>query len=347
VASSVLHVMVADEKFTLPLVKYLVNDLRLGNHRFLILDLNQNASLIKNENLVILKCPLRDNLISNFFKFLLEVTKADKIITHGAPLSYFFILCPWVLPKVFWAIHGGIDIPRSIISNSIAENINIKFKKRIRFHVGHIKEDSELVNQILGVQGKFIYSPTYLSNVTKSIKNEAEFVYNKGFYSSNILVGNSNDPSNKHIEVFDLLITSDLKPAAVYSILSYGIYSEYKNQIVEEGLKRFGKNFISVTEFLGLDEYIRLLDKIDYVIFNHERQEAMGATIQLMSLAKPIFFNPVSPAYISFKRRGYKVFNNQELRSFKKIKSVDLRCNRDLLIRDYSIDNLNNFYINL
>jgi hypothetical protein len=199
----------------------------------------------------------------------------------------------------------------------------------------------------LGVQAKFIYSPTYLSNVTKSIKREPEFVYNRGFFSSNILVGNSNDPSNKHIQVFDLLKSCGLKPEAVYSILSYGIYSEYKKQIVEEGFKRFGKNFIPVTEFLGLDEYIKLLDKIDYVIFNHERQEAMGATIQLMSLAKPIFFNPDSPAYISFKRRGYKVFNNQELRSFEKIKSVDLRCNRDLLIRDYSIDNLNSFYINL
>jgi hypothetical protein len=339
--------MVADEKFTLPLIKYLINDLRLKNHRFLIVDLNQNASLIKNENLVTLTCPLRYNLIGNFFKFILEVSKADKIITHGAPLSYFFILCPWVLSKVFWAIQGGIDIPNTIISNSFAENINIKFKKRIRFHVSHIEEDSEFVNRTLGVQAKFIYSPTYLSNVTKSIKREAEFVYNKGFYSSNILVGNSNDPSNKHIQVFDLLMTCDLKPAAVYSILSYGIYSEYKKQIVEEGFKRFGKNFISVTEFMGLDEYIKLLDKIDYVIFNHERQEAMGATIQLMSLAKPIFFNPVSPAYISFKRRGYNVFSNQELRNFEKINSVDLRCNRDLLIRDYSIDNLNSFYINL
>jgi hypothetical protein len=339
--------MIADTKFTLPLVNFISDDLGLKNHRFLIVNFNQVCDFKRNENITLLKYPINKHLFSNFFKFLIEVNKADKIIAHAAPLSFFFMILPWTIKKVIWPIHGGTDIPHSKKSKSFFENLNFNFKKRIKLHATHVKEDSDLVNQILGIKANFLYSPMYLSNVIKTIKTENDFIYNKGFISSKILVGNSTCPSNRHQHTFEMLKTSEMNPSKVYSILSYGENKEYKNSVIVSGIKFFGKNFIPVTEFLDLQKYLKLLDQVDFVIFNHERQEAMGATIQLLSLGKPVFFNPKSPAFISLKRRGYLVFSNEELINFKNLNSIDLSINRKLLMKEYSIFLLKSLYTNL
>jgi hypothetical protein len=339
--------MIADTNFTLPLVNYICDDLGLVNHRFLIVNFNQVCNFKESKNISLLKSPTSKNLFSNFFKFLIEVNKADKIIAHAAPLFFFFMILPWTIKKVIWPIHGGIDIPHSKNSKSFFGNLNFNFKKRIKFHATHVKEDSDLVNQRLGINAKFLYSPMYLSNVIKTIKNENDFIYNKGFTSSKILVGNSTDPSNQHAQIFEILKNNKMEPSKVYSILSYGRYDDYKNFVIKLGSILFGENFIPIIEFLDLQKYLNLLDQVDFVIFNHERQEAMGATIQLLSLGKPIFFNPKSPAFKSLKRRGYIVFSNEELVNFKNINTIDLSINRQLLIKEYSIDVLKSFYTNL
>lgn len=94
-------------------------------------------------------------------------------------------------------------------------------------------------------------------------------------------------------------------------------------------------------------EYVQYLTKIDVAIFFHSTQEAMGVTIQLLSVGKPIYFNPLSPSYLSLKKRGYAVFNTFELCQNENLLNFDLSNNRLLLKKEYSLDVLNNFYKNL
>ena len=262
-------------------------------------------------------------------------------------LSLFFLLFPQKIKDIIWVIQGGVDIPLSNKSKNLREYLDLVFKRKIKSHTTHIKEDSDIVNKILGVNTDFKYSPCYLSNTFTNIKDESDFVYDKGFSHKNILLGNSTDPCNNHIEALQIVQKSGVNPQMMSSILSYGIYESYKENVIDVGEKMFGQKFNPVTKFMPLGEYLKLLNSIDYAIFNHKRQEAMGVTIQLLSLAKPIFFNPQSPAYQSLIRRGYVVFNIYELEMFKDIKTVDLRKNRELLFKDYSIDVLNSFYTNL
>jgi hypothetical protein len=338
--------MVVEEKFTLPLISYIIDDLKLCNHRFLILD-NKNICEISSNNIVTLSHPIRKYFVINFFKFINEVFLADKIIVHAAPLSYFFILVPWKLKNVIWAIHGGIDIPDINNSKGILPKIDTIYKRKIGFHTSHIEEDSIYVNEILSSKAKFIYSPMYLSNVVNILKDENDFLYNKKSKNNIVLLGNSTSPYNNHLDAFNKLFLSDLSVKFVFSFLSYGKYNDYKNDVIKKGFEIFGNKFTPITEFLELNQFLELLNKIDLAILNHERQEAMGLTIQLLSLGKPIFFNSESPAYKSFKRRGYLVFSLNELDSFKDIKSLDLRGNRKLLLKEYSKDVLNSFYNNL
>ncbi len=338
--------MEADDKFTIPLMKYLLTDLKLENHRFLVIG-KKNETGFKSSFVARIKIPNRFYFFSNLFTFIREVYKADVIIAHAAPLAYFFLLLPNKINKVIWVIHGGIDIPLSNKSKKLTEYLDLLFKRKIKSHTTHIQEDSDIVNRTLGINADFIYSPGYLSNTFTNIKDGSEFVYKKGFSNKNILLGNSTDPHNNHIEALEIVEKACIEAEMITSILSYGVYESYKENVISVGEKMFGQKFNPVSKFMPLSDYLKLLNSIDYAVFNHKRQEAMGVTIQLLSLAKPIFFNPQSPAYQSLIRRGYVVFNIYELEKFKDIKSVDLRKNRELLLKEYSLEVLNSFYTNL
>ena len=338
--------MIAEKKFTLPIIDYIIYDLKLDNHKFIVLN-RDNLCNIKHKNVVVINLPLRKSFVYKFLTFCKLVLPADKIIAHAAPFSIFFIWLPWKLKSIIWPIHGGIDIPKPNKPIKMMQLIDSLYKSKIGFHASHIEEDSIYTNEVLSSNSKFLYSPVYLSNVINTLKDEDGFLYKGGFKNRVVLVGNSTDPSNNHQEAFIKLATSNLNPQSVYSILSYGKYVDYKKDVIEQGYEIFGSVFKPITEFLEMNQYLELLDEVDFAIFNHERQEAMGATIQLLSLGKPIFFNDRSPAFKSLKRRGYRVFSINDLSSFKDFQELDLRINRELLMKEYTIDILNSFYTQL
>jgi dTDP-N-acetylfucosamine:lipid II N-acetylfucosaminyltransferase len=338
--------MVPDKKFTIPLKNHILYEINAKNHFFLFLTFDKNIE--QEENVATILLPFRKFFFSNIKIFLKSISNIDFILTHAAPSLYLFLLAPNKVKKIIWVYHGGIDIPKPFsLSFDILELINILVKKRIRFHTGHMIEDSNIINKNLRIKAKFLYNPAYLSNTWNRIKSCENFIYLKGFKNVRVLVGNSTDPHNNHIEAFEILNNSNLNPLKVCSLLSYGKYEQYKNVVIEVGTKHFGDKFLAITQFLELNKYLEIIDELDFIIFNHDRAEATGATIQLLSLAKPIFFNPISPAYQSLKRRGYIVFDIYELEKFRNIESVDLRKNRELLIKEYSIEVLNSFYKNL
>jgi hypothetical protein len=336
--------MVKEPKFTLPLINYLTKDLKLTSHRFVIIASANDNLNIDNENIIELKSPLRKHLFSNLYKVIKEIFFADKIISHGAQFPFFYFLVPHKIKKVLWVIYGGYDIPVFPRDKKLSKLLDILFKKLIKTHVSHIEEDSDLVNKVLNKKSKFIYSPVYLSNIVSVPKSQEDFIYIKGLRNQNILVGNSADPSNNHIEAYKKILSMELNPTTIFSVLSYGNYPDYINEVIKFGAMNFADAFQPITHFMKYSEYLDFLEKIDFVIFNHSRQEAMGVTIQLLSLGKPIFFNPNSPAYKSFIRRGYRVFNLDEIDLVLRMEVLDLTINRELLQKHYSLETLNSFY---
>ena len=96
----------------------------------------------------------------------------------------------------------------------------------------------------------------------------------------------------------------------IYCPLSYGMYDEYKAKVIAIGKKMFGDKFIVLEKFMPFEEYKKFLAGIDVIIFDHNRQEAMGVTITLMSLGKIVYVNPHTTSYESLIRRGFKLFDN-------------------------------------
>lgn len=124
----------------------------------------------------------------------------------------------------------------------------------------------------------------------------------------NILVGNSADPSNNHLAIFDKLEAFKHEDIHIYAPLTYG-NQKYAQEIIAEGQRRFGNKFEPLTEHLPFEQYLRFLGKIDIAIYNHRRQQAMGNTISLLGLGKKVYMRSDVTQWEFFKNYEIAVYD--------------------------------------
>lgn len=147
----------------------------------------------------------------------------------------------------------------------------------------------------------------YTSNLYKEYD-----VPHKQHSGINILVGNSADPSNNHLEVFDKLEAFKDRDIKIYAPLTYG-NQDYAKSIIEEAKQRFGDKFEALTEHMPFNQYIEFLGKIDIAIFNHKRQQAMGNTITLLGLGKKVFMRQDTVQYKFLSEHHIQIFKIEDI----------------------------------
>ena len=129
----------------------------------------------------------------------------------------------------------------------------------------------------------------------------------------NILVGNSGAPTNNHLDIFEKLRELDINDRKIYCPLSYAGYPlEYKNEVLKEGKRLFGDNFIPFLEFLDKETYFSIVSSCKYVFFGHLRQQALGNVREMLVKGCKVLFDKDSPMYKHFKERGFKVLSIQD-----------------------------------
>lgn len=128
-----------------------------------------------------------------------------------------------------------------------------------------------------------------------------------------ILLGNSADPTNNHIDackIIDKKITDDYN---IYCPLSYGdnYYSIYFQKWAKQHLQTKIHLFL---DFMNRNDYIKLLNEMDIVVMYHNRQQAMGNIITSLTLGKPIFLKSQNPVFQMLKKIGVPyVYNISDL----------------------------------
>jgi dTDP-N-acetylfucosamine:lipid II N-acetylfucosaminyltransferase len=330
----VLHICIPD-KFTLPLFRYIVTDLNLSNHHFLFIDSTINLDSSFCDRFTHFKTTNSKFLLRNIWNFGKLAIKAKKIIVHGALLDTFFLLIPINWNKVYWVIQGGIDMPKNSSDVSFRKKINYLYLKKIKNHIGHIEGDSLFVSKFFNKKYNFHYSPVYLSN-TVSLDNFPDNAVRLNV-RCNVLVGNSTDPHNNHLEILEVLLTQLNQIDLIYVPLSYGDFPVYKQIVKDRAMCLFGEKVIFIEEFMTPSEYVKFLsENIDVAVFNHKRQEAMGVTISLLSLGKTVYLNNTTTSYATFKSRGFQVFDNVLLINESIRKERDVSKNVALLEKYYS-----------
>ena len=234
----------------------------------------------------------------------------------------------------------GGDLYSYITSKKSIRNAFGRYrKKKVISKIGHlityIKGDYELAQKWYGAKGKYHECFMYPSNLYKEYH-----VQEKQHTGTNILVGNSADPSNNHLEVLDKLEAYKDQDITIYVPLSYG-NQDYAKQVIAEGKKRFGDRFQPLTEFMPFEKYLKLLGVIDIAIFNHKRQQAMGNTITLLGLGKKVYMRSDATQWVFFQNRGIKVFDIEEFEITEQMKH-DKVHNQAKVREHFSVKNYTN-----
>lgn len=258
----------------------------------------------------------KKGIVGRFFHYtaaLLKMHKSENIIIHGLfdnnVLLILFIM-PWLCKKSYWVIWGGDLYLYKDSDNSAKWRMREFLRQRVIKNFGnlitYIPGDFQLAKQWYATKGTYHECFMYTSNLYKEYEEQVK--QHKG---TNILVGNSADPSNNHIEVFEKLENFKSQDIKIYVPLTYG-NPDYAKMIIEQGKQRFGDKFEALTEHMPFNQYLEFLAKIDIAIFNHNRQQAMGNTITLLGLGKKVFMRSNVTQWCFFKTHGISVCDIEE-----------------------------------
>lgn len=311
----ILHVS-SPEKFMPAFVRLINEDFGDKKHQFWMSGVQKLKlyPIEKTENVFI----VRRSVVSQIFahiRLLYMLHHAKKVILHGLfnpRVILILALCPWLLGKCYWVIWGGdlyeYQKPKLNLKGKIKERLRKFVIKRIGHLVTYILGDVELARKWYSARGEYHECLMYLSNVVNpQILKGAERA-KEAHSGLNILVGNSADPSNNHLDALEKLLPYKDQDISIYVPLSYGDQA-HAEKVIEKGRDWFGDKFLPITSFMPFEQYLAFLKSVDIAIFNHKRQQAMGNTITLLGLGKTIYMRSDVSQWELFERLEVKVFD--------------------------------------
>ena len=314
--------------FLPPFIKRMESECFNKNQHIFFLDVSIASEFIKESKSVKLfnKGFFRNILL--LLKLVFTIIKADKIVLHGLFCPKFILvifLMPTILRKSYWVIWGA-DLYGYKYSKGWKQKIRYFFIARIAKKIAHIityiKGDYENALDWFGSKAEYHECLMYESNLYNDI-----FLPDRDNNKFNILVGNSADPMNFHTDIFLKIKKYKNKNIKIYVPLSYGD-EKYGRKIIKEGEMLFGEKINFITDHMPFPDYLKLLSRIDFVLFNHPYQMAMGNTITLLGLGKKVYMRSDVTQWKLFKDLGITVYDIKEF-DLNDIKNSQLEENKN------------------
>lgn len=158
---------------------------------------------------------------------------------------------------------------------------------------------------------------------------------------NNIMIGNSGDPTNNHLDIFEILKQYDLEDRNIYVPLSYAGTLKYREKVKEVGLRYWGEHFKPITKFLPLQEYSKMISSCGYRIFGHERQQAVGNIEIGLRSGCTVFLSETSIAYKFYEKMGINIYTIQHdtkmIENKDHISDQQVVENRQYLLKNRSV----------
>ena len=167
-------------------------------------------------------------------------------------------------------------------------------------------------------------------NVLYDVKlRQLPFVYNIGLNSFSgmnkesskkstlkIWLGNSDTPTNNHLDAFDILEKLKHQNIEIICPLNYGNI-QYAKLISAEGKRMFGEKFKPLLGYIPRDEYYDLMDTVDVAYMPHRRGQAGGNIIAFIKKGVRIVMNDQSSIYKLFDFYGISIQTEDWLKEVK------------------------------
>ena len=180
--------------------------------------------------------------------------------------------------------------------------------ERVEFFSGVIPSEYIMMSQHPWFKAKEISFNYFKLNDFVQPENK----YTESYVGNNILIGNSGDPTNNHLDVFEILKEHDIGNRKIYVSLSYGGSKCYRDVVKDVGTRIFGSNFIVLDTFMPYEEYCKIIASCGYVIMFHERQQGMGNILAALWNGCNLYLSETSEVYKMYKNYGVHVFSIQK-----------------------------------
>jgi dTDP-N-acetylfucosamine:lipid II N-acetylfucosaminyltransferase len=120
-----------------------------------------------------------------------------------------------------------------------------------------------------------------------------------------VLLGNSANPTNNHLEALELLRTRLPHGSRVLAPLSYGVAPQgYAQAVAEAGRGVLGEHFEPLTDWLPIKTYNARLARCGVVFMNHRRQQAVGNICAALYRGASVYLRRDNPLYGFFTDLG-------------------------------------------
>jgi len=347
----ILHVCTFD-KFIPPVISLIEEEFSSETHEFWLTGTQKlkQYPIGKRKNVFSCKPGLVWQLYAHF-KLLIMLHRSRKVIIHGLfspAVVTILALCPWILKRCYWVIWGGdlyqYQKPKVRLQDRLTEHLRQFIIKRFGHLVTYLPHDIERAREWYSAQGEYHDCLMYLSNVVNSGVLKRPRKSQSSGSGLKVLVGNSADPSNNHIDALKLLLPYKQHNIKVFVPLSYGD-KFHAQKVIEQGKAWFGHdNFFPIVSFMEFDQYLEFLGEMDVALFFHHRQQAMGNTISLLGLGKTVYMRCDVSQWQLFKSLNIRVFDASKFdgslldseEASKNILRVREFFSRETLISQYS-----------
>ena len=184
-----------------------------------------------------------------------------------------------------------------------------KALKRINYFAHYIREDYDLVVSKLKINFEFI--DFHYGGVYEMIQKVD--TYKNVIKERKIQIGNSGDYHNNHIDLFNLLKKQNIKDFEIICPLSYSGLNEYVQLVEKSGLSTFGSKFMSITDFIPLESYNKLLASCSVMIMGHIRSQAAANIQSALCFGVRVYMPRQSTLFRFLKRIGLVIHSLDEI----------------------------------
>lgn len=314
-----IHVFTNENPYNRAFLMFLHKNFDLDQHLFVFRVKKSNSQYPEelNENIIYAHNFLK--LIKLTPKFLSSQRIFFHYLPFGPSLFYWTPLSFIVPQKLVWIFWGG-DIyffrkrPK-IMMEKLYECFRKLIIGRINYIAGFLEGDFNIIKENYFTKAKYYYTiyplPVDYANLDSHIINEYK-IEKKSF---KILLGNSADKSNNHIEILQYLKRFENTDFIVYCPLSYAGEKDYKENVIRKGKELLGDKFVPLLNFMEKDQYASFLNSIDIAIMNQDRQQGLGNILPLLYLGKKVYIREEITTFKYFENKLIKVYKVKDLES--------------------------------
>jgi len=294
------------------------------------------------DNVVVFEAKLGLNAV---YQAILNLKPAG-VVYHGLFFDWQYKLVDEIPSSInqYWVMWGG-DLYNPIRSGLTRKDSIAK----IRGVLTDVPGDKEIFAKEYGPRDDL---PSFGYGVQLSVDEEVD-----DELKNRIIIGNSGDPSNNHLEILQAIhAKKDWRNYKYVIPFSYNAPGEYRD-VLYSTLKKLGMqdHVMVFTEFMPVGKYNAMLKASKLFILAHQRQQAHGSIKAQLVFGNPVVVRKhieldgnrmINPTWDFFTNPGYELVDFGEFSSKKRIELVleSVNSNRKTSRKSY-LDSKSKEYI--